>query len=74
LENVRKRIKERVDEMNKIDRESITKDMWIEFINQQEDGTYNMLDPRARAMTDISKQNWRNITQNYQYLMEKYDG
>tara|TARA_Y100000310_G_scaffold320945_1_gene377939 strand:+ start:326 stop:550 length:225 start_codon:yes stop_codon:yes gene_type:complete len=74
LENVRKRISERVDEMKKNDLESITKDMWIEYKNQQEDGRYNMLDPRARAMTDISKYDWRFITKNYENLMEKYDG
>ena len=34
----------------------ITKEQWDEYRSVQDSGAYNMFDPNARAMTDLTKQ------------------
>lgn len=51
----------------------ITKDKFNQFQTVREDGSYNMFDPRARAMTDLTKDEWVTIMQEYEKL-EKHWG
>ena len=50
----------------------ITKDQFESYVEIQEMGTYNMFDPRARELTDLSKAEWVYIMKNYSELKEKY--
>ncbi len=52
----------------------ITKEQWDEYRDVQDSGAYNMFDPNARAMTDLTKQEWIHIMQNYSELKTKYEG
>ncbi len=52
----------------------ITKEQWDEYRDVQDSGAYNMYDPNARAMTDLTKQEWIHIMQNYSELKTKYEG
>ena len=53
---------------------NITKEQWDEYRCIQDSGAYNMIDPNARAMTDLSKSEWIYIMSNYEKLEEKYEG
>lgn len=46
----------------------ITKDKFNEFERVREDGSYNMFDPRARAMTDLTQDEWMTIMSEYKKL------
>lgn len=46
----------------------ITKEQFDEYKQVQDIGAYNMLDPRARELTDLSKQEWIYIIKNYKEL------
>ena len=52
----------------------ITKEQWDEYRDVQDSGMYNMYDPNARAMTDLSKQEWKHIMKNYSELKTKHEG
>ena len=52
----------------------ITKEQWDEYRDVQDSGAYNMFDPNARAMTDLTKQEWIHIMQNYSELKTKHEG
>jgi len=52
----------------------ITKEQWDEYRCVQDSGAYNMYDPNARAMTDLSKQEWIHIMKNYSELKTKHEG
>ena len=52
----------------------ITKEQWDEYRDVQDSGLYNMFDPIARAMTELSKQEWIHIMENYSELETKYEG
>ena len=52
----------------------ITKEQWDEYRDVQDSGAYNMYDPNARAMTDLSKQEWIHIMKNYSELKTKHEG
>ena len=52
----------------------ITKDKWESYIWVQKSGLYNMFDPNARAMTELTKQEWVHIMGNYSELETKYEG
>tara|TARA_R110000765_G_scaffold389803_1_gene482408 strand:- start:497 stop:679 length:183 start_codon:yes stop_codon:yes gene_type:complete len=52
----------------------ITKDKWESFIWVQKSGMYNMFDPNARALTELTKNEWLNIMENYSELETKYEG
>jgi len=51
---------------------TINKSEFNQFKDVQESGAYNMLDPRARQMTSLSKQEWIYILKNYSDLNNKY--
>lgn len=50
----------------------VTREEWQEYRAVQEDGTYNMLDPRARDLTSLDKEQWYHIIKNYHYFLELY--
>ena len=47
---------------------SVTAADFLEFKRVQKDGSYNMLDPRAREMTNLSKDEWFTIIREYDKL------
>ena len=49
----------------------ISEEQWDEYRCIQDSGAYNMYDPNARAMTDLSKDEWIYIMKNYNSLKEK---
>ena len=51
----------------------ITKEQFEEYKEVQESGAYNMFDPRAREITDLSKEQWIEIIKNYSALRERYE-
>ena len=52
----------------------INKDKWDEYRDVQDSGEFNMYDPNARAMTDLSRAEWIHIMTNYSELKEKFEG
>ena len=50
----------------------ITKEKFDEYVTVQRSGMFNMFDPRAREMTDLSRQQWLDIIKNYDELSKKY--
>ena len=52
----------------------ITKEQWDEYRGVQDSGMFNMYDPQARAMTDLTKHEWIEIIKNYSELKNKYEG
>ena len=46
----------------------ITKEQFDEYKQVQDMGAYNMLDPRARELISLSKQEWIYIIKNYKEL------
>ena len=52
----------------------ITKEKFDEYVTVQKSGMFNMFDPRARAMTSLSKNEWVHIITNYTELKEKFEG
>ena len=53
---------------------NINEDQWNEYRDVQDSGMFNMFDPQARAMTDLSKNEWLHIMKNYSELKQKYEG
>ena len=51
----------------------ITKNEWQEYKEVQETGMFNMLEPRAREMTTLSKEKWLYIIKNYNELTLIYE-
>jgi len=52
---------------------TITKEQWEDYKRIQNYGEYNMLDPRARQLSDIlTKEEWTYIIRNYSQLSEEY--
>ena len=43
----------------------ITKDEFLDYETVRRSGFYNMFDPQAREMTDLSKDQWITIIENY---------
>ena len=52
----------------------ITKDKWESYRWVQKGGLYNMFDPNAREMTELTKNEWLYIMKNYSELETKYEG
>ena len=52
----------------------ITKDKWESYRWVQKSGMYNMFDPNAREMTELTKNEWLYIMKNYSELETKYEG
>lgn len=50
----------------------ITKDKFDEYVRVQKSGEFNMFDPQARAMTNLSKSEWVTIMQDYSKLNEAW--
>ena len=50
----------------------ITKDKFNEYKKVQMSGEFNMFDPQARAMTDLTKAEWVTIMQEYDKLNEAW--
>jgi len=52
----------------------LTKEQFMEYRDVQDSGMFNMFDPQAREMTDLSRDEWLYIIKNYSELKEKYEG
>ena len=52
---------------------NVSREDFQEYKNVQESGDYNMFDPRAREMTDLSKDQWIDIIKNYSKYREMYN-
>ena len=50
----------------------ITKEKFDEYKKVQMSGMFNMFDPRARAVTDLSKEEWVTIMQEYEKLEDAW--
>ena len=50
----------------------ITKDKFNEYKKVQMSGEFNMFDPQARAMTNLTKAEWTTIMQEYDKLNEAW--
>ena len=50
----------------------ITRDEFRQFAEVRKSGLYNMFDPRAREMTDLTKEQWVEIMKQYSELENKY--
>ena len=50
----------------------ITKKDFLEYKEVQESREFNMLDPRAREMTSLSKDQWLRIIKEYNKLDEAW--
>ena len=46
----------------------ITKKDFLEYKRVQKNGSFNMFDPRAREMTNLSKDQWVRIMKEYDKL------
>lgn len=51
---------------------TITEEQFREYLSVQEDGLYNVFDPKAREMTSLNKKQWLNIISNYQVYHNKW--
>ena len=51
---------------------TITKKQFKEYLSVQEDGLYNMFDPKAMEMTSLNKKQWLNIITNYSIYYKKW--
>ena len=51
---------------------TVTKEQFKEYLDVQEDGLYNMFDPKARKLTSLSKAQWVNIITNYSIYYKKW--
>ena len=52
----------------------INKEQWEEYREVQMSGEFNMFSPDARAMTDLTKEEWLYVLKNYSELKDKYEG
>ena len=52
----------------------LNEEQWNEYREVQMSGEFNMYDPNARAMTDLSKDEWLYIMKNYSSLKNKFEG
>ena len=52
----------------------IDRNQWKQYKDVQNSGQFNMFNPRARAMTNLSKNEWIHIISNYTDLKEKFEG
>ena len=46
----------------------ITAEQFHEYLAVQDSGMFNMFEPRAREMTNLSKKEWLHIISNYDEL------
>tara|TARA_R100000655_G_scaffold29559_4_gene59768 strand:+ start:4323 stop:4541 length:219 start_codon:yes stop_codon:yes gene_type:complete len=50
----------------------VTQEDFLEYKRVQQSGMYNMFDPQARQMTNLSKEQWVKIMQEYKKLNEAW--
>ena len=50
----------------------ISKDKFDEYEGVRQSGLYNMFDPRAREMTNLTKEEWVTIMKEYDKLAEAW--
>lgn len=50
----------------------ISRAQFREYCNVQNTGIFNMLDPRARRLTNLNKEEWVYIIKHYDYLYNLY--
>lgn len=50
----------------------VSKEEFEQYVQVQQSGKYNMLDPRAREMTTLNKEQWVHIVRNYGYFESLY--
>lgn len=50
----------------------VSRNDFLNYVEVQESGEFNMFDPRAREMTDLSKEIWIAIISNYDALAKEY--
>ena len=50
----------------------VSKEEWMEYLFVQRMGMFNMLDPMARSMTSMDREQWIHIIKNYQYFVDLY--
>ena len=53
---------------------TITPEQFESYVEIQEMGAYNMFDPRARELTDMTKAEWVYIMKNYSELKDRAEG
>jgi len=58
--------------MERKNKMAITEEQFKEYLSVQEDGLYNVFDPKAREMTSLNKKQWLNIISNYQVYHNKW--
>ena len=51
----------------------ISKDKFDEYEAVRQSGLYNMFDPRAREMTNLTKEEWQNLTDQIKEKNNKKD-
>ena len=51
----------------------ISKEDWESYRFVQKSGEYNMFDPRARQLSDLTKDKWIYIIKNYNELKIQYE-
>lgn len=50
----------------------VTQEDFLQYKKVQESGMFNMFDPQARQMTNLSKEQWVKIMQEYKKLNESW--
>lgn len=51
---------------------TINQEQFNQYLRVQQSGMFNMFDPQARMMTDLTKDEWVAIMDDYENLYEKY--
>ena len=52
----------------------ITREKFLDYETVRKSGFYNILDPQARALTNLSATEWLAIIEDYSELKNKYIG
>ena len=52
----------------------ITREKFLDYETVRKSGFHNMLDPQARALTNLSVTEWCTIMEDYSTLKERYTG
>ena len=60
--------------LNQEDFMKITKNKFKQYLEVQEMGAFNMLDPRAVEFTFLTNEEWRFIIKNYDKYYKKWGG
>jgi hypothetical protein len=50
----------------------VSKEEFAQYLEVQQSGAYNMLDPMARQITTLDKKQWFHIVKNYAYFKKLY--